>query len=78
MNLKKFQDAIKAFSQSVCIDESQGECWGNLASCYIVLKKFNEAYTTLEQAVKYCETNWKIWANLLGVSIKIQRFYKYF
>jgi hypothetical protein len=60
------------------MDESQGEAWGNLASCYIFLKKMNEAFMTLEQAVKYCEYEWRIWSNLMGVSIKIKKFYKYF
>jgi thioredoxin-like negative regulator of GroEL len=54
MALKNMSDALKCFSQTVSIDESNGEAWGNMASCYIALKKINEAYMTLEQAVKYC------------------------
>jgi Flp pilus assembly protein TadD len=61
-------EAIRAYSTVVSIDESQGEAWANLASVFALIGKKAEAYSTLEQAVKHCENNWKIWHNLLFVS----------
>lgn len=78
MQLNDFQKAVTAFGESVCIDETQGEAWGNISSCYIYQNRFKEAYSTLEQALKYSERNWKLWANMLTVSLKIKKFYKYF
>lgn len=78
MRLNQFEKALKAFSESISIDDSQGEAWGNMASCYMYQKKTKEAYSTLTQAVKYSEGNWKLWANLLSVSLSLKQFYKYF
>jgi Tfp pilus assembly protein PilF len=39
MRLNQFEGALKAFAESVSIDDSQGEAWGNMASCYMHLKK---------------------------------------
>lgn len=78
MKLNEYQKALKAFSECICIDETQGEAWGNMASCYLQDKKYKEAYATLEQAVKHSESNWKLWANLLSVSLTLKQFYKYF
>lgn len=78
MRMNQFDKALKAFSECISIDDSQGEAWGNMASCYMYNKKMKEAYATLIQAVKYSESNWKLWANLLSVSLSIKQFYKYF
>jgi len=53
MRVNQFDKALKAFSETISIDDSQGEAWGNMASCYIYQKKMKEAYSTLTQAVKY-------------------------
>ena len=47
MRDKNFDKALKAFSECVSIDDSQGEAWGNMASCYMHQKKMKEAYSTL-------------------------------
>ncbi len=78
MRLNQFDKALKSFSECVSIDETQGEAWGNIASCYMFSKKMKEAYSTLRQAVKYSEGNWKLWANLLSVSLSLKQFYRYF
>ena len=78
MNLKQFDKALKAFSECISIDQTQGQAWGNMASCYMHTKRLREACTTLEQAVKYSESNWKLWANLITVSLSVKKFYKYF
>ncbi len=78
MRLNQFEKALKAFSESISIDDTQGEAWGNMASCYMYQKKSKEAYATLTQAVKYSERNWKLWANLLSVSLSLKQFFKYF
>lgn len=78
MRIKQFDKALKSFSECISIDDTQGEAWGNMASCYMFNKKPNEAYSTLIQAVKYSERNWKLWANLLSISLTIKKFYKYF
>jgi Flp pilus assembly protein TadD len=76
--MEKFDKALRPFGESVRIDETQGEAWGNIATCYIQMKKMKEAYSTLEQAVKHAEGNWKIWSNLLSVSLSLKQFYKFF
>jgi len=53
MRLNQFDKALKAFSETISIDDTQGEAWGNMASCYMYQKKMKEAYSTLEQAVRY-------------------------
>jgi Tfp pilus assembly protein PilF len=78
MRLNQFGKALKSFSECISIDETQGEAWGNMASCYMYEKKPKEAYSTLSQAVKYSEGNWKLWANLLTVSLSLKKFYKFF
>jgi len=78
MQLKNFQKAISAFGECVCIDEAQGEAWGNIATCYIYQNRLKEAYSTLEQALKHSERNWKLWSNMITVSLKLKKFYKYF
>jgi len=53
MQTKQFEKALQAFSECISIDDTQGEAWGNMASCFIYQKKPKEAFSTLVQAVKY-------------------------
>ena len=39
MRLNQFDKALKAFSEAISIDDTQGEAWGNMASCYMYQKK---------------------------------------
>lgn len=78
MQLKDFQKAVPAFGECVCIDETQGEAWGNIATCYIHQGRYKEAFSTLEQALKYSERSWKMWSNMISVSLKLKKFYKFF
>lgn len=48
MRLNQLEEAIKAFGQSVSINEKDAESWGNMAACMISLKKFKEAMGALE------------------------------
>lgn len=41
LSLNQFSDGAKAFSQTISIDDSQGDGWGNLASCFLGQKKYN-------------------------------------
>lgn len=53
MRIQQYEKALKAFSECISIDDTQGEAWGNMASCYLFSKKLNEAFSTLLQAVKH-------------------------
>jgi Flp pilus assembly protein TadD len=47
MQVHNFEKAAGAFGECICIDDTQGEVWGNLAACYMNMKRMKEAYSTL-------------------------------
>jgi tetratricopeptide (TPR) repeat protein len=86
-----FQNAIRSFSSVVQIDDTQGEAWANLSTCFNKVGRFElykslkifqigkktEAYNTLELAVRHNENSWRMWQNLLYVSLENKKFATY-
>ena len=78
LTIKNWEGAIRAFSQSIQIDDSTGEGWANLANAFSQIKKNKEALKCLEEGFKRSRTNWKICENLIYLSIDCQDLNKLF
>ncbi len=59
MELKRYEDAARAFHRCVNIEPDNFEGWNNLAACHIHSGNLEKAYHILQETMRYNYESWK-------------------
>ena len=68
------EEAKKAFSRGVNLDNEDGQCWANLAYIHSAQGNKREAQVALKEAIKYIRNNEELWKNLIIISVDIRDY----
>lgn len=74
MQLERWDTALRAFSEVVQQEPTEGEAWANVAAIHMQNKKPVEAYPALNEALKYCRNNWRIWVSKLYTCLDLAKY----
>lgn len=65
MQLERWQQALRAFSEVVIQTPDESDAWANIAAIHMHNKQPAEAYPALNESLKYQRTNWRVWVSKL-------------
>lgn len=73
---EKFEKAVDFFQQIVNIDDTNGEIWGAIGNCYLMLDELPKAYQAYQQAIMHLPNpkEPKLW---YGIGILYDRYGSY-
>ena len=74
MQLKRWDDALRAFSEVVQQEPEESEAWANVAAVHMHKKRPAEAYPALVESLKYGRNNWRIWINKLFTCLDLEKY----
>jgi tetratricopeptide (TPR) repeat protein len=73
-NLKRHDDAIEAYRQTLRINPEHGLAWNNLGNAYADLTRYNDAVEAYRQALRINPENAGFWNNLGNVYRALKRY----
>jgi tetratricopeptide (TPR) repeat protein len=76
LELRRFGDAIEAFSRTASINPDHAEAWNNLAACHLHCENTRSAFGALEHAIHLKRDSWKMWENYLNCALDLQEYQK--
>jgi tetratricopeptide (TPR) repeat protein len=74
MQLKQWQEALKAFSEVVMQEPEEGEAWANIAAIHMHNKQPAEAYPALNESLKHQRSNWRVWVSKLYTCLDLGKY----
>ncbi len=74
MRRKNWDGALKAFSEVVQQEPTEGDAWANVAAVHMKQLRPQKAYPALVESLKQFRSNWKVWQSKLYVCIDLQKY----
>lgn len=74
MQLKRWDTALRSFTEVVQQEPEEGDAWANVAAIHMHNKHPTEAYPALNEALKYQRGNWRIWVSKLYTCLDLEKF----
>lgn len=74
MQLKEWDTALRAFTEVVQQEPSEGDAWANVAAVHMQRKNPAEAYPALLESLKQNRNNWRVWVNKLYTCIDLKKY----
>ena len=74
MQLKRWDVALKAFTEVVQQEPEEGEAWANVAAIHLHNKQPTEAYPALNEALKYQRNSWRMWVSKLYTCLDLEKY----
>lgn len=74
MQLERWDDALRAFSEVVQQDPEEAEAWANVAAIHMRNKHPAEAYPALVESLRYNRNNWRIWVSKLYTCLDLKKY----
>ena len=74
MRLKRWDDALAAFSEVVMQEPEEAEAWANIAAVHMHNKQPSEAYPALVESLRRNRNNWRIWVSKLYTCLDLEKY----
>jgi tetratricopeptide (TPR) repeat protein len=74
MQLSRWQQALRAFSEVVLQRPEEAEAWANIAAVHMHNKSPVEAYPALNESLKYQRSNWRVWISKLYTCLDLEKY----
>ena len=74
MQLCRWQQALRAFSEVVLQRPEEAEAWANIAAVHMHNKSPLEAYPALNESLKYQRSNWRVWISKLYTCLDLEKY----
>ena len=74
MRLEKWPVALRAFSQVVQLEPTDGEAWGNLGAINCHMNRHEEAFQAFSQGTRQMHNNWRMWGKHAFPSVRTRRY----
>lgn len=74
MQLSRWQNALRAFSEVVLQQPEEAEAWANIAAVHMHNKQPAEAYPALNESLKHMRSNWRVWVSKLYTCLDLKKY----
>lgn len=74
MQLKRWDTALRAFSEVVLQEPEEADAWANVAAIHMRNQQPLEAYPALNEALRYQRSNWRIWISKLYICLDLEKY----
>jgi len=74
MQLKRWQTALRAFSEVAMQEPEEADAWANIAAIHMHNKQPSEAYPALNESLKHKRSNWRVWVSKLYTCLDLEKY----
>ena len=74
MQLGRWKNALRSFSEVVLQNPEEGEAWANIAAVHMHNKSPAEAYPALNESLRYQRSNWRVWISKLYTCLDLEKY----